>query len=465
MLISKGYFKKQDCFSAFMLMISLSFYLIFACFDGAVICVDSPGYLEMNLTREPLYPMFLSLFRALFSGVLEDDYLFLAALFQSVLAAIAAWSLTAFLYREMYLNKGISLLVLAVPLMVSLLCRFAAARGSMYSNSILTEGLAISSYLLFFRFLLAYVYGHKKGELFVCGVFSFLMISTRKQMVVSLFLLVVGILYVYFAQEKIRRGIVVALIGSLTVLLCSMCLDAGYNYVLRGKAVRHSGDTRFLTTMAFYTAERDDSQYIEDKDIQALFLKIYDICEEGGCLKDSAEDGWMNRVSHFGDHYDHIQIDTMWPLINAYVGERFGNDVVNRNANTDRIMSIINDSVLPHNIPEIAATFLDNFVSGLVTTVAQRRSFLIGYTFLIYLLYISLLAYHMRQGKNVPLCLLTILTLLSVFLNVGLVSFVIFCQSRYTIYNMALFYISLLLMLDEPVRKLCGNIFHHFVMR
>ena len=40
------------------------------------------------------------------------------------------------------------------------------------------------------------------------------------------------------------------------------------------------------------------------------------------------------------------------------------------------------------------------------------------------------------------------LTLLSVLLNVGLVSLVIFCQTRYTIYNMALFYISLMLMLE-----------------
>ena len=39
------------------------------------------------------------------------------------------------------------------------------------------------------------------------------------------------------------------------------------------------------------------------------------------------------------------------------------------------------------------------------------------------------------------------LTLLSILCNVGLVSLVIFCQTRYTIYNMPLFYISLILML------------------
>lgn len=374
MQITKGKFNKNEYFSIFMLILSLIFYLFFACFDGEIICVDSPGYLEMNLTREPLYPMFLAFFRLLFSGVLPNHYLFFVVIIQSILAAVAAWSMTAFL--------------------------------------------------------------------------SFLMISTRKQMVVSLIILVVSILYVFFAENNFRRGIAAVLLCSFGILLCSTCLDIGYNYVVRGKAVRHSGDTRFITTMAFYTAGRDDCQYIEDKDIQDLFLEIYDACDEGGYLKANAGEGWINRVSHFGDHYDRIQIDTMWPLITSYADEHCGGDDVDISRNTDIVMNTINASVIPHNAAKIAATFADNFLSGLVTTVAQIKSFLIGYTFLIYLLYM-LLFFHIYQNKNHRLCLLALLTLLSIFLNVGLVSMVIFCQTRYTIYNMALFYISLLLMLHE----------------
>lgn len=449
MQITKEKVNKKVSFSTFMLILSLIFYLFFACFDGDVICVDSPGYLEMNLTREPLYPMFLAFFRFFFSGLSPDHYLFFAVLCQSILAAVAAWSMAVFLYQEFHLSKAVSLLVLGIPLAISLLCRFAARRGSMYSNSILTEGFTISAYLLFFRFLFAYVFRHTKRELFVCAFLSFLMISTRKQMVVSLFILVLSILYVSSAEKNLRKGIVSALLCSFVILLCSTCLDMGYNYVLRGKAVRHSGDTRFITTMAFYTAGRDDCRYIEDDEIQNLFLKIYDACDEGGYLKTYAGEGWMNRVSHFGDHYDHIQIDTMWPLIISYVDAHCGGDDVEISENTDLIMNTINASVIPHNISKIAATFFDNFLSGLVTTVAQRKSFLIRYTFLVYLLYMLLLIFHIFQNKNHRLCLLALLTLLSIFLNVGLVSLVIFCQTRYTIYNMALFYISLLLMLHD----------------
>lgn len=444
---------KNLYFSVFMFLLSLAFYLFFAFFDGAVICVDSPGYIEMNLAREPLYPMFLAFFRFLFGGASPDFYLFAAVLLQSVLAAVAAWSLAAFLYQEFHLNKAFSLLILCMPLAVSLLCRFAARRGSMYSNSILTEGIAISLYLLFFRFLFEYILKHTKRTLFICAFLSFLMISARKQMVVSLIMLVLAILFVSFTGKKKLRGIVAALLCTLSILLCSTGLDMGYNYLLRGEAVRHSSDTRFITTMAFYTAARDDCQYIEEKGIRELFLEIYDICDENGYLKSYAGKGWMNRVSHFGDHYDHIQIDTMWPLINAYAKERCKDDDVSVNVNADLIMDTINASVLPHNILDVAATFLDNFLSGLVTTVAQMKSLLIGYSLLLYLSYIVLLVYHICHSKNCRLCLFAILTLISTFLNVGLVSLVIFCQTRYTIYNMPLFYISFLLMLYEPVRK------------
>lgn len=265
--IYKRTLNKSIGFSGIMLMSSLLFYLFFACFDGAVICVDSPGYLEMNLTREPLYPMFLMLCRFLFGSVSADGYLFFAVLMQSILAAVAAWSLAAFLYREFHLSKAVSFLILLISPAVSLLCRFAARRGSMYSNSILTEGLTISCYLLFFRFLLAYVFKHTKRDLLICAALTFLMISTRKQMLFSLILLVFCISHI------------------------QCCTTQEYP-----QTAEHNGsDSRFLTTMAFYTAGRDDSRYIEDKEIQELFLKIYDICEENGYLKACVKGGGVDE--------------------------------------------------------------------------------------------------------------------------------------------------------------------------
>ena len=424
------------------------FYVFFAFLDGAVICVDSPSYINMQSSREPLYPILLALARCIFKGGQEGDYLAAVAFFQSILMAVSVFALEEYLRKKLNVSKIASVLVMLIPLAVSLLCRFAARRGSMYSNSILTEGIAIPLYLLFFRFLIEYIASNTQKSLCWCLALSFLMISTRKQMLFAFVLLLFAIIYVAGRKKKAGYGIATVLLSIILVFGANMIFDVGYNYMVRGERTTHSSDIRFIATVAFYTADREDAVFIEDADVRELFLEIYDTCEEQGYLGHSAGKGWKERVSHFGDHYDHIQIDTMWPLVNAYALERWGGGITDLNENADRVMDIINQSVIPHNIREILGAFGDNFLSGLVTTVAQRNALLIWYSLLVYVLYLWLLFYHIRKKENRFMILFSSLTLLSVLLNVGLVSLVIFCQTRYTIYNMALFYISLMLMLE-----------------
>ncbi len=438
-------------FSAVMLGLCLLFYLFFAFYDGAVICVDSPGYISMDIHREPLYCMFLAGLRAIFSAFPEEVYLDAAAFLQSVLAAFAAWCLVNTLWKRIGFSKKTALILLCIPMAVSLLCRFAAARSSMYSNSILTEGLAIPLYMLFFCALLKYFWTESKRSLLLCCLLSFLLVSIRKQMLISLVMLAAVILVVSIRKKRILGGVGLLAVCAALILGGSTALDLGYNYVVRGEAVRHSSDVRFLTTMAFYTAERSDADYIEDEQIRKLFLEIYDTCEKAGYLKHSAGKGWLNRVTHFGDSYDCIQIDTMWPVVNRFVQENYGDGTVFLSEHADQIMQIINRSVIPHNLGKLLGFFLDNFLSGLITTVAQRNRILNWYSLFAYLLYLFLLMWNLRQEKREgtvsSVTETALLTLLSVFCNVGLVSAVIFCQTRYTIYNMALFYISLLLLL------------------
>ena len=52
-------------------------------------------------------------------------------------------------------------------------------------------------------------------------------------------------------------------------------------------------------------------------------LRDHDTCDEAGYLKHSAPNGWLPRVNHFGDHYDHIHqilsapvLPTMLPPMN-----------------------------------------------------------------------------------------------------------------------------------------------------
>ena len=99
-------------------------------------------------------------------------------------------------------------------------------------------------------------------------------------------------------------------------------------------------------------------------------------------------------------------------------------------------------ALLPSCLPSLIGCFFDNLLSGLVTTVALRTPVLIAAAVLFYACYLLLLIVLICRRANAAVLLFSALTLLSILANVALVSAVIFCQSRYTIYNMPLFYMS-----------------------
>lgn len=452
---------KENLFSTFILLGSLAFYLFFAIYDGVIIGVDSPSYIQMSFSREPFYSLFLAFFR-LFN---PENYLLYTVIFQSLLMAFCGWILADYLRKKLHIHKVYSIILYLLPIATSLLCRFAAKRASMYTNSILTEGICTSLYLLFIYCILKYLWDHSKTHIVFSWLIAFIMISSRKQMLMVLPILFLAIIYANFNNKKLWKGIIIAAISCLMIFPAFKLFDCTYNYFTRGTFQGHSSSNRFVTTMVFYNAERSDADYIEDEDIKQLFLDIYDVCDEKGYLGSHAPKGWFHEVNHFGDHYDHIQIDTMWPMILQHSIETINSKYQNTNISaeelktlydieTDRLNSIMISSVLPHQLPELAKSLINNFLSGLVITIAQLKQILVPYTVIMFCLYfiltgrLALYWYRNRKINSVKVDLasknviFSLITLLGIFFNVLLVSAVIFCQTRYTIYNMPLFYMT-----------------------
>lgn len=435
--------KKRRTFECTTLILLLLFYLFWALYDGAVICVDSESYITMSLAREFFYPLFLAILRGIFGA---NNFLLMAAIIQSILQGYVVWNVTVYLRKQFSLNMLYTGMVILIQIAVSLLNRFVALRGSMYSNSIMTESICIPLFILFIRYIHEYVVDKKRRSIIIACFLSFIMISTRKQMYVTIVLiLVVWIVKHYKAWKKLVLGLIIA----MAIIVGSKACDKLYNYFVHGSFVGHVNDSRFVLTMMMYTSERE---YVDKlpQELQPLFLAIYDICDEKGYLMHSCDRGWLNEVSHFGDHYDNIQIDTMHPMIVEYANT-LSDEPVDQQKITDQITNTMIVSLAPTCAFKILHCIWNNFLSGLVTTVAQRKSILIAYSFVIYALYVILLIYHIckskKKGKIDAVTWFAILTALAIVSNVGLVSMVIFCQTRYTIYNMALFYIAGLLML------------------
>ena len=454
-------------FTFLLYLIPLVFYLFFAFYDGVVWCADSDSYVIMHECREPLYPTFLAALRAIL-GIQDVNneagniYLFVAVIIQSLLAAIAASVLADYIHKVCNLGKFFSLLILSVPLFTSLLNRFVASRGSMYSNSILTEGLAISLFLLFMRFCMGYIITGKRSDLVSGALIAAIGILTRKQMYIMLILLIIAIIWRGIADRKDsdRTGLLYVFIKVILTLLIVLSFttifDNVYNKIAHGSYHTHTEDNRFISTMAFYTATRDDVRYIPEK-YQYLFLEIYDICDANGWTMNHAPKNWYDATSHFGDNYDHIQLDTMEIILAGHHTE-WNLENMSYTEEMDVVRSEFNKALIPHEIPALSKVVFNNFLEGLVNTVAQKRRILCLYTAFIYLIYILLWAHLIRKRDKNDMVRKNVLTisaisLMAVLLNVTVVSMVIFPQTRYTIYGMPIFYISLLIMINELFRQ------------
>ncbi len=436
-------------------VIPLLFYIAYWIYDGAVWCADSMSYVVMYDSREPLYPTLLALFRHLIPideslPMEEQRYLFWVVGVQSILAAVSVSVLVIYLVRQLKLSKWMGYILMMIPLGVSLLNRYAAKRGSMYSNCILTEGITISIFLLFIRFVYEYMITGSRRSLVISVGLTILGVATRKQMYVLLALLVIVVVYVGLlsGSRNIGKTAVTCILCVALALGIPALYDCAYNYILRGDFTRHTEDNRFVSTMAIYTAEREYAEYI-DPGLKDIWLEIYDECDAAGFLYHSAPDGWLNAVRHFEENYDHIQLDVMQVVLER-TADHTGMEKVDRNelhsARMDAIRSEFNSSLLPHEVGKLMHIFINNLLAGLVLTVAKLHPVLCIYAVIAYVLYLGLLVVHIRRGNRQIACFAG-LTLAGILVNVALVSAVIFCQTRYTIYLMTPFYIALALMI------------------
>ena len=82
---------------------------------------------------------------------------------------------------------------------------------------------------------------------------------------------------------------------------------------------------------------------------------------------------------------------------------------------------------------------------GLLTTALAFSRRLVPAAVLLYLALLALLVWCIRR-RQVRAAEFGLLALAAIAANVGLVSLTIFCQARYTIYNMGIFYTALFLL-------------------
>ena len=489
--------KGTESFRILSFVLPLIFYIGLLVVDGPVWCVDSPSYTSMDFSREPVYPLFLLLFRKVFeifnlTGHMYEleSYLFAAALVQSLLWVYVTYRLAKEVFESasqfLALNKSLFLGYTAVvtQIAVSALNRFAANRGSAYSQCIMTESLAMPLFVLFVIYLWKLLKEFNKLNLNMVLILAILSASIRKQMLIMLIVWGATAFVVYLIKFK-ENGPNKLLITFLMIFAAFALISIGdrfYNFCVRGVFAEHIGNSRGGLDTVLYTAEREDGKLFEKYDeseeyphLSELYYKIYDAVDEQGLTIKHApgyelgeestvfNSDWIAMASHYADSYDVIGFDVVAEICDDYVAENFPDlDRTHAQIKEDKIEGVLFKTLLKKDISDVfhkkggavKYVFTANVLKAFVISAANTRpAVLINASLGIYVFYLAIFLMliikslmgngsYISDGRR-DFLILYFIVLVAVAVNSVVTGSMIFPQPRYMCYGMGLFYLTL----------------------
>lgn len=443
--------RKETIWNVCLLAVCILFYLLFPLFDGPVWCVDSESYVSMDVSREPLYPTFLALCR-MCTGYSETGSLMAAVVIQSILTGFITWFAGLVIKRTKNQSTLLQLAAIAFQFAVALVCRFAAIRGSFYTECIMTEGLGLSLFVLFMLELYLYLNTDKKRHIVWALLLSFLLISLRKQMLITL--LIMGAVFGWYyliRSKKIRKFC--CMFGMIVIVFFACKLtDRIYNYIIRDAWIEHCHSSRGFLCTLLYTSDVDkDKELFEDETVKELYMEIMAQADEQQILYRYAEPGWLPISVHFADSYDAIGYGIINPVVEEYLLGHFDLTRVELALQFDEICGEMCKTLIKQSLMPMMQVYVYNIARGFVNSVARAKILLSIYAIAVYLAMGAAAAYLVVQKKKEELdaqekeqidrsLSLAFIVIVSIVVNSFAVGFTIFTQPRYMIYSMGLFY-------------------------
>lgn len=257
-------------------MITLMFLSFFLIADGAIVETDTQGYLDMSISREAGYPLFLCLFRWIFG----EGYQLAVVVFQMLLLAISIYSLTFSVVSLWKLAPFSIYVIWFVQICFLLLCRFGSAFQAIYASLLLTEGLTYPLYTLFVKTVLQLNHKITSKRLMECLMYCILLTFIRTQLMVTFFALVAFFLIKLIFRNASLKECIGIFVGSLVGILIVMAGERIYIKTMYDVNGGTAGGSSFLLTTGLYSADAEDTVLFEGAEEQYIFSKLYKIADE-----------------------------------------------------------------------------------------------------------------------------------------------------------------------------------------
>jgi len=448
-------------------------YLLILFSRGLGYYADSAQYVEMHFRRDPLYPIYLWLFRTLLGN--GTVYLYAAAIVQLLLNCLASDYFARRLSAMLHRGRRFYLLAMAAQAALQLIT-VAGSRSHLFlAGSILTESLTLPIFSIFFiklaetmldtpnvplwsrnciqSLLLALLAALTRGQLIAfAGVWTLVMLGRILRLARLL----------HKDGKHVAKKTALSFLTLASLLLVFLLLLSGggrlYRFVFYGKGIRTermSYSDMVMSGPVLYVSREEDASYISDPTARELFLRMNRLLEDKHATLDWAPKGLNARTLHFEQNIEVLRYDADEDIINQYLLQEAGiEDYITRNEYENYYSGLIWKAILPHRLIPWMGNFLRVLRAGLIRSIGifhPRANWLFELLYLLTI--IQLIAHSIRNRHSeadsasripsdlIPRDRLMLLTLLCIFLNCVCISLVMPCEQRYCIYGFVPFYL------------------------
>lgn len=419
---------------------------------------DSVTYIEGSMDRELLYPLLLKVFRTVFGS----GYLWAVIITQNLFAFLVTWYLYHSVCKRFRSNLLFQWAMIVVLLVPHILSRLLTPSGIILTDAILSEGITLTLYQLFFVLILNMCLAEKKIRYAVWSLLvAFFTTLARGQMMPMLLLWMLFSVIVLCRHTsgawKKCAGVVVVILVTLSAFGVRSLLIGQYNETMYGVRSGNTGGNMTILTNVIYSASEEDIRKaavsLPEED-GALLSKIYAQVQEQKLTSADAETGLLSRIRHHEDCHDRIKFEILYPELEASVRMR------EPELTAERIRVCMDEqagqymmSLLKENIGRFLMTYLYVICGGFIRTVAVLHPAFAVYALLIYIVAIVLMWYLFKRSRHADASVMMALVLVMIAANVCATGLTIMCLSRYMIYNTAIFYVAGIVLLQEAWKK------------
>lgn len=427
----------------------LIFFLGMLAAYGVGVYNDSDQYITMHIHREPLYPLFLAFFRV----ICGEGYLTVVAVAQNILAAFSIYILSEYLAERFGLRLWEELVIIALQLAPHLMTKFVSALSIFLENSVMSEALCIPLFQFFMFFMFRMIFEHRKRDAAFALLFAFLLSMTRGQMMITILMWMVMVLFQMVINRK-YRCIILPVVAVIAVFgLRSLSVHV-YNYAVTGYFMGNTyGKVNTLTNVIYACDEEDGSIFEEGSLEREFFDRFYAEADEMKANYKYGGDSFTTRVQHLEDYHDMLKFQVLEADLSAYYFGLGQIDYYEQSSMSDEMAGIMIKALLPECFGQWLYDYVLLCTYGFVRSIAVVHPLINWVAMLLYMIAVGLALWQLYRRKRSDAAWAMGVALLFITANVCATSLTIMCLSRYMIYGFSVFYIALFLLAREWIQN------------